>query len=84
MTSSADYRRQAAALRTLANAAADRDEAFACSLRAVEFDDLADQAQEVEVRQGGIEPSPPVATASPDQPAQQQHPVQPGKGDAQD
>jgi hypothetical protein len=78
MVSAAYYRERADALRKLARAASDRDEALALNLRAVEFDYLAEQADTGQVQQRGTEaPPPPSVQGRQDQPAQQQQQVQP-------
>jgi hypothetical protein len=77
MPSREDYLQQAAALRKLAKAETDRDMALAYNLRAVEYDQLADESDDAgQVQQHGTQPPRPPA-ASPDQPAQQQQQVQP-------
>ena len=76
MVSAAYYRQQAEALRKLARATGDPDEALAHSLRAVEFDYLAEQTDSTEAQQPSIAP-PPAPPSGQDQPAQQQQQVQP-------
>jgi hypothetical protein len=80
MASEKDYRQQADSLRKLAAATTDENQALVYRLRAVEYDDLADQAASGgQVQQSGTQPppAPPVA----DRPAQQQQQAQPEDAD---
>jgi hypothetical protein len=74
---SAYYRRQAEALRKLASATSDEDEALALRLRAIEYDYLAEQAEGGQVEQHGTDLPPPTPASPQGQPAQQQQQEQP-------
>jgi hypothetical protein len=79
MTSAKDYRARAEALRKLAKETKDADEALAYNLRAVECDYLADELENGQTQQHGIEP--PAPPPEQQQPAQQHQQVQQKKED---
>jgi hypothetical protein len=77
MASAKYYRQQADSLRKLAGATTDENQQLVYRLRAVEYDDLADQAASGgQIQQRGTQP-PPAPPGREDRPVQQQQQAQP-------